>query len=286
MFDSHCHLHDARIADPDRLIVRARAAGVRGFLLAGVDAPGWDDEARLAARHPDVAVSLGIHPQRVAELDDAAGDDMLAALAEALERSRASTAPSAQARLEEGAVRACAVGEIGLDAVGERRASLARQERLFRAQLALASRHQLPVALHVLGAGAHTAAIAVLSEAGVPWGGVLHSCSASAELVRDYLALGLSISFAGAISNANARKTHAAARAVPPERLLVETDAPDQTPAPHCPGPNEPAFLAAVVDALARARGENAAALAAYSEANARRLFRLTGGRGDHTLGP
>jgi TatD DNase family protein len=277
MFDSHCHLHDARVADPDRLIARARAAGVRGFLLAGVDAPGWEDEARLAARHSDVAVSFGIHPQRVAELDDAAGDDMLAALARALERSGASTSPS---------VRACAVGEIGLDAVGERRASLARQERLFRAQLALARRHGLPVALHVLGAGAHGAALAVLADAGAPSGGVLHSCSASAELVREYLALGLSISFAGAVSNSNANKTLAAARAVPPERLLVETDAPDQTPAPHRPGPNEPAFLVAVVDALARVRGEDAAALAAYTEVNARRLFRLTSGRGDHTLGP
>jgi TatD DNase family protein len=85
-------------------------------------------------------------------------------------------------------VRVCAVGEIGLDAVGERRASLARQERLFRAQLALARRQGLPVALHVLGAGAHVAALAVIADVGAPSGGVLHSCSASAELVREYLA--------------------------------------------------------------------------------------------------
>src|SRR5262245_31048265 len=132
MFDSHCHLHDARVADPAAAIVRARAAGVRGFLLAGVDPDGWRDEERLAAAHPDVAISLGVHPQIVALVDDAAADAMVRALA---------------ARLAAGP-RPAALGEIGLDGVGEWKASLQRQEKAMRAQLAIAREQELPVCLH------------------------------------------------------------------------------------------------------------------------------------------
>jgi TatD DNase family protein len=261
MFDSHCHLHSDRVgALAGELIARARAAGVHGFLLAGVDPDGWHDEDALAAAHADVFVSYGVHPQIVAELDDAATDAAVAALDRALAR------PPQRARL-------VAVGEIGLDAVGARKASLDRQERAFRAQLALARRHELPVALHVLDA--HARALAVLADAGVPRaGGVVHSYSGSAELARDYLALGLHLSFAGPVANERARKTRAAAAVVPRERLLVETDAPDQTPAPHRPAPNEPAFLVAIVAALAQIRGEPD--VAAFTDANARRLFRIS----------
>ncbi len=255
MFDSHCHLHDARVVDAAGALARARAVGVHGFLLAGVDAAGGAGEAALCRAHDDVAQAIGIHPEVVAALDDDGLDRQLSALENAL------TA---------GATRLWAVGEIGLDAVGDHRASLARQERAFRAQLGLARRFRLPVALHVRDA--HPRALVVLEEEGAGTG-VLHSCSASAELVRDYLALGFHLSFAGAVTRPTARKVHAAARAVPRERLLVETDAPDQTPERHRGGPNEPAFLPAIVDALAALRGESSADVARFTDDNARRLL-------------
>ena len=96
------------------------------------------------------------------------------------------------------------------------------------------------------------------------------------QLVADYLKLGLSISFAGAVTYPNARRQQAAARAVPLERLLVETDAPDQTPWSRRPGPNEPAFLGEVLDALAIIRAEPRADIERATEDNARRLFGLT----------
>jgi TatD DNase family protein len=152
----------------------------------------------------------------------------------------------------------------------ERKHTLPLQERAFRAQLAFARDHQLPVVLHVLRA--HNRGLEILKQDGVP-GGVLHSCSASADQVREYLRLGLYISFAGTVCNPNARKVHDAARAVPSERLLVETDAPFQTPLPHRPAQNEPAFLVAIVDALAKIRGERPELLAQQTDTNARRLF-------------
>jgi TatD DNase family protein len=246
MFDSHCHLHDHRVADPAAQISRARAAGVSGFLLAGVDPSGWADERALASAHPDIWMAFGVHPQLVAEIDDP--DPLIAQLT-----------PDC-----------AAVGEIGLDGMDERRATLPLQERAFRAQLAFARDHHLPVVLHILRA--HTRALEILRADGVP-GGVLHSCSASADQVREYLRLGLHVSFAGTVCTPNARKVHDAARTVPAERLLVETDAPFQTPLPHRPAQNEPAFLVAIVQALARIRGERPEWVAQQTDINARRLF-------------
>jgi TatD DNase family protein len=88
-----------------------------------------------------------------------------------------------------------------------------------------------------------------------------------------YSALGLHFSLAGPVSYRNARRPVEAARAIPAERLLAETDAPDQSPEPHRGQRCEPAFVAAVVDALARARGSTAAHIAALTSANARHLF-------------
>lgn len=245
-------------------IARARAAGVTGCLLAGVDSDGWKVESELAGRHPELAIAYGIHPQVVPLFDEAALDAQLELLAAVLSGR------------SDGLRRPQAVGEIGLDALTpETSGCLARQERIFRAQLALAREHELPIVLHILRT--HGPVVRILKADGVPGcGGVVHSYSGSAELVAEYLKLGLSISFAGAVTYPNARRQQASARAVPLDRLLVETDAPDQTPWSRRPAANEPAFLGEVLDALAIIRTEPRADLARATEANARRLFGLT----------
>ncbi|MBZ0236062.1 MAG: TatD family hydrolase, partial [Deltaproteobacteria bacterium] len=106
-------------------------------------------------------------------------------------------------------------------------------------------------------------------------GGVMHSYSGPAELVPIYRDLGFAFSFAGAVTRANARRPIAAARAIPDELLLAETDAPDQAPGPRgASGRNEPAMVAEVVAALARVRDQPVADVAALTTANAQRLFR------------
>jgi TatD DNase family protein len=257
VFDSHCHLHDARVTDAAAQLARARAAGVRGFLLAGVEPDGWAIQESLAAAHADVAISFGVHPQLVAEIDRAETDRMLTALDVAVSRRRPA-----------------AIGEIGLDGVGERKQSLELQEHAFRAQLAIARGRDLPVVLHVLRAQAR--ALEIVKGDGLPRaGGVMHSYSGSADMVRDWAALGLCFSFAGPVTDEAAARVHKAAQAVPRDRLLCETDAPFQTPPQYRPAQNEPAFLVAIVAALARIRGESTDELARYTDANARRLFQL-----------
>jgi TatD DNase family protein len=258
VFDTHCHLQDERLRDDlPSLLAMARAAGIERFLLAGVAPPGWDVDDELARRHEGLFVSYGIHPQLVAERDDRDCDAMLAALA---------------AKLRARSPRVVCVGEIGLDGLGERRRSQARQERLFHAQLELAEQHGLPVALHVLRM--HPEALQLLKSHRLPNGGVLHSCSASPGLTAQYVELGLHVSFSGALTwHGGDNRARRAAAVVPRDRLVVETDAPDQTPEPHRPGRNEPAFLVAIVAAVAHLWGVSPAEAGRVTDENARKLF-------------
>ena len=255
MFDSHCHLHDDAVrADADALVARARAVGVTGFLLAGVHPEGWRHELELARRHSGVLVAYGVHPQLVR-------DGRAAQMVDALARALDGELP-----------RPAAIGEIGLDGSDEHASSLDEQERVFMQQLELARAHDLPVLLHVLKA--HPRALELLAEHGVRGvRGVLHSCSASADLVQRYVALGLHVSFAGTVSNGQARRIRAAAASVPLDRLLVETDAPFQTPPRLRPARNEPAFLVEIVRAVAQIKGLPESTIAEATTANARRLF-------------
>jgi TatD DNase family protein len=237
---------------------RARAAGVRRVLLAGVDAADWERQAALADL-PGVSMSLGIHPQVVAAMKSAEQDAELGRLEAALAKRASSVV---------------ALGEIGMDGVGERRASYEAQAALFAAQLRLARAHDLPVILHVLRA--HEEALKVLADVGVPKaGGVVHSYSGSAELVPRYLEHGLHLSFSGSVTWHEGGRAARAVEACPADRLLVETDAPDQTPRAHRPDANEPAFLTDVVHALAAIRKVPDSEMGALTHRNACRLFRL-----------
>lgn len=254
----------------DRALLRAYVAGLRGLLLAGVDEADWQAQADLVANLPPdlaptltVACAYGIHPQVVEDYRDDQLDQLLDVLSRCLKHAHP-TLPAPQA-----------VGELGLDALtATRRDDLPRQERIFRAQLALARAVDLPIVLHILRA--HGDALRVLRTDGVPAaGGVVHSYSGSADLVRDYVALGLSISFSGVVTLPQAHRLHQAVRVVPIDRLLIETDAPDQTPHSHRPAANEPAFLPTICAAVAALRGEDPQQLAQITAENARRLFRL-----------
>src|SRR5262249_17362390 len=232
-----CHLSE--FDDAAAVIARAEAAGVTHMLLAGVAPSGWGRDDRLAEQHPALWVSYGVHPQLVRELGEAPFDDFMRQLDDRLTRR---------------GPRVVAVGEIGLDGKDEHRGSLELQERYFVAQLQIARKHGLPVALHVLRQ--HPRALAILADEGVPHGGVLHSCSASPELVREYVALGLHVSFSGSVTwHGGDNRAVRAAEKVPRDRLVVETDAPDQTPESRRPGRNEPAFLVEIVRAIAHLWG-------------------------------
>jgi len=130
----------------------------------------------------------------------------------------------------------------------------------------------LPLVIHVLRA--HDVAPAILrEERAFEVGGVMHSYSGSAELVKIYGGLGLRCSFTGAVTWPGARKPVRAAQAVPLDQLLVESDGPDQAPASRRGQRNEPAAVVEVIAGLAAAHGVDAATMAATTAANARALF-------------
>lgn len=258
MIDTHCHL-DSPAFDADRAeaLARARAVGVTDVVVPAVGPDGWARLSALASATPGLHFGLGIHPQLLPELDPTGDNRRLADLEAALGRG--------------GAV---AVGECGLDGgAAQAGAPLDRQVAVLRGHLALARRFSLPVVLHALRTLDPLLAL-LREEEPLPAGGVLHSYSGSAEQVAPFAALGLHFSFAGPVTYERAKKPLLAARAVPPDRLLVETDAPDQTPRPHR-GRNEPALLPGIAAALAAAVGLAVAELDASTTANARALFRL-----------
>jgi TatD DNase family protein len=258
VIDTHCHL-DLPAFDPDRAATldRARAAGVEGVLVPGIRPATWNALADLPARHPGVAIALGVHPQILPDLDSderARCRDLVATLATAVDAAGPAVV---------------AIGECGLDGtIGERD----EQERVMRAHVRAARALGLPLILHVYRA--HDLAPRLLREerAG-DVGGVLHSYSGSAELVPVYRDLGFAFSFAGPVTYPGARRPRAAVGAVPAELLLAETDAPDQAPEPHRGGRSEPAFVAEIVRGLAAARGAAPAEIASLTAANAQRLF-------------
>jgi TatD DNase family protein len=257
MIDTHCHLASPRF-DGDRaeVVRRARDAGVTDVVVPAVAPSDFASIQALAAADPGLHAAFGIHPQLLPQLPESADDLLLGLLDTALAAG--------------GAV---ALGECGLDGPSsEAGAPMARQVAVLRAQLALARRYGLPVLLHCLRA--HDALLEVLEAEPLAAGGILHSWSGSAEQVAPFARLGLGFAFAGPITFERARRGPAAARAVPRELLLLETDAPDQTPRPHH-GRCEPAHLREVAGGVARALGISAEEVDAVTTANARRILRL-----------
>jgi TatD DNase family protein len=262
VIDTHCHLASPRFSeDREAVVARARAAGVTDLVVPAVAPADYALIRAMAAADAGIHAAYGIHPQLLSELPPSADDLLLGLLDTTLSAG--------------GAV---ALGECGLDGpTAAAGASMERQISVLRAQLALARRYRLPVLLHCLKA--HDALLAVLEAEPLPAGGLLHSWSGSAEQLPPFARLGLGFAFAGPVTFENARRGPAAVRAVPRELLLLESDAPDQTPRPHV-GRCEPAYLREVAAGVAHALGLPVGEVEALTTANARRLLRLPAGGG------
>lgn len=258
LYDTHCHLAWRAAEDPPAAqLARARAAGVAAVLCVAVDADSAETARGLARAHPDaVGASVGLHPN---DAGDAAGlETRLARLA---------------ALAAEGGFRA--VGETGLDFFRDACAP-AVQERALEFQLDLARASDLPAILHCRAAAPRL--LEVLRARGGPIRGVMHCYSEGPEPVAGFLDLGLHVSFAGNLTYPKNEALREAARRVPADRLLVETDAPFLAPQPRRGRPNEPAFVAFTLAALAAARGEPAEELAERVWRNSCALFGAPGG--------
>ncbi|MGB0589570.1 MAG: TatD family hydrolase [Myxococcota bacterium] len=265
MIDAHCHLDlPAFRGQVSQALERASKAGVEAAIIAGVDPEGWDRQRELAAAHPNLHVTFGIHPWAVAKLDDEGLDAALGALDMAL-------------RPTDG-VHPVGLGELGLDR-GRRvpKDSVPRQIRAFRHQLALARACDLPVVLHVVKA--HGLALELAKADNLPTAGAMvHAFSGSPEVATEWVRLGAHVSFSTAIARPQSRRLRAACRVIPSDRLLAETDSPDQSADPSGHGHNEPAHLPLAISAIAASRGVSSGEIASLTVANTRRLFNLSEG--------
>ncbi len=240
MVDSHCHLADPAFdADLEAVVERARAAGLRhGLCIVTAGDEGEAERARrVASLWPAVRFAIGVHPHVAAEWAGREGD--------AVAVVRAAIAETPRAR---------AVGEIGLDYHYDLSPRDVQRE-VFRRQVRLARELGLPVVIHTRDATDDTFTI-LRDEGANQTAGVFHCFAGDETMARSALDLGFYVSFAGIVTFPRAEAVRNAARVVPAERLLIETDAPYLAPVPHRGRRNEPAFVVRVAEGLARARGE------------------------------
>jgi TatD DNase family protein len=247
VIDTHAHL-DGCEAPPDELLARARQAGVERVITVGSGIDSCRAALAIAEQESGVFAALGIHPHQAV----GAEADRIGELAELLMHERA-----------------VAVGETGLDFYRDW-APRDRQRSVFAAQLEVAVELGKPVVVHNRDADSDTA------EMLAAFGGtaILH-CFSSPGLLGPALERGYYVSFAGNVTYPSAEELREAAKRVPADRILAETDSPYLAPVPRRGRPNEPANVVHTVAGLAQARGEDAAELAARIDANATAAFSL-----------
>jgi TatD DNase family protein len=247
VIDTHTHL-DALDEEPAAVVERARDAGVTRILTVGTDVAGARRALELADAHDEVYAIVGIHPHGA---NDATDDDV-AEIRELLAHPKAVGA-----------------GEMGLDWFRDY-APRDKQLRLFDAMLAVAADTGRPAVIHTRAADDDTLA----ALAGFDGRVVLH-CFSSPHLLPTALERGWYVSFAGNVSFPKAVDLRLAAREVPPDRILAETDAPYLAPQPVRGKRNEPAYVLHTLAALAQARNEEVDELERRIDANATACFDL-----------
>lgn len=260
LYDAHNHLQDERFAgQAEAVLADCARVGVRRMVVNGACEEDWPEVLALARAYPMVLPSFGYHPWYLHERTT----DWRSRLIEFLD-----AVPSA-------------VGEIGLDR-WKPGLPYAGQEEIFLAQLSLAAERNLPVSIHCLQTWGRL--LELLQQHPRPHcGWVLHSFGGPAEMIPAFARLGAYFSFPGYFLHQRKERQREAFRQVPADRLLVETDAPDQPlpaervqfafPADQPSTLNHPANLAAVYAGLAELRAEPMASLVAQVEQNFQRVF-------------
>ena len=243
MIDTHAHLH-ACADPPEELVARAGDAGVERILEVGAWPASWMQVVEFCSATDGVSPILGIHPH---DAGDAEPDEL--------------------ERLAE--LDPVAIGETGLDYYRDY-APREAQRQLFQAHLALAEALGKPVVIHCRAADADVA-----RALGDFDGTVILHCFSSPGLLAPALERGYYASFAGNVTYPNAYDVRAAAREIPDDRLLAETDSPYLSPQPRRGRPNEPANLVHTVAALAELRSTEPETLAAQLDRNADAAFGL-----------
>jgi TatD DNase family protein len=256
--DTHVHLAEGRLRSQlPTVLERAARAGVTQVIAIGTTAGDSLELAKIAQHQPGVFAAVGIHPN------------------EAADASEQDWSTICESTTQPGVV---AIGETGLDRYWDR-TPFEVQQVWFDRHLALAHQQDLPIVIHCRDCQRDV--LEQLQRQGRSIRGVMHAFTGGCEEAEAFVALGLSISFAGMLtfSNKALDSLRAAAASVPLDRLLVETDSPYLSPHPFRGQVNEPSRVVITGQRLAAIRALSADELAQITTANARKLFRLPADR-------
>ncbi|WP_196258329.1 TatD family hydrolase [Pelagibacterium limicola] len=252
LIDSHCHLDfDALSSDLDGVLERARANGVAGCVTISTRIRKFETIKAIAAAHGNVWCSIGTHPHNADEELDITTDEIV--------------------RLSE-FEKCIAVGEAGLDYYYDSSPREAQAEG-FRNHIAAARITGLPLVIHARAADDDMIAILEDETGKGAFPFVLHCFTSGKELARRGLEMGGYISFSGIVTFRNATEIQDVARDVPPDRYLVETDAPYLAPVPYRGKSNEPGFVRRTAEKVAELRGISLDQVAEETTANFLTLF-------------
>ena len=249
LFDTHVHMDDPRYdADRHELLTSLTENGVELILNPSASMSEAAAAVEMSEKYPFVYAAVGVHPSEVEGFGQAQCDELL----------RLAAKP-----------KTVAIGEIGLDYHygGEDKEA---QRRAFAMQMELAKQADLPVIIHSRDACAET--MEIVEASGVRRG-VVHCFSGSAETARRYIELGYHISFTGVITFKNAKRFIDVVKAVPMERLMIETDGPYMAPEPHRGERNEPKYVLHVAEKIAEIKGLSVEEVAEITFRNALEFF-------------
>jgi TatD DNase family protein len=254
--DAHTHL-DAEELFPKlgEVLLRAGSAGVRKMLLVNSETSEESFERTLACLKNDSEIqcyaSFGVHPHHARFYDETLERRLLAVL---------------------GHDRVVGFGEIGLDFYYDNSPRNA-QEQVFRRQLQLAMEKRLPIIIHCRDAYEKLLEI-LLSQSG-QWRGMIHCFTGTPQQAEELMQLGFFISFSGIVTFPKATVLQESAQIVPPDRILIETDAPYLAPVPHRGKTNEPAFIADTARFIAALKRISEEELSRYVFRNFSALFQV-----------
>lgn len=252
LFDTHAHMDDRAFAeDREALLAVLPASGIDLLMNPGCSLASSRAASQLSLTYPYLYAAVGSHPDAADEVNDAV-------LAE-------------YATLIHSNPKIRAIGEIGLDYHYE---DIPRdlQQKAFRAQLALAQELNMPVIVH--DRDAHEDALTIIREFPTVTG-VFHCYSGSAEMAQQLIHWGWYIGFTGVLTFKNARKALEAARSIPMERIVLETDCPYMSPEPFRGRRNDPTRLYRMAEVLADLRGISPEKAAQITLENGKRLYRI-----------
>ena len=248
LIDSHCHLNFPDLAQRlPEVLANMAEAGVDKAIAISVSRQSFEEVHAIAQNHPNIYATVGIHP------DDPEAEEF--SLEELLERAARP--------------KVVAIGETGLD-YHWCKGDLAWQHQRFALHIEAANRSGLPLVVHTRDAAEDTMRLLREHQAHA---GVIHCFTEDVNTAKLALDLGFYISFSGIVTFKNATAIQEAARYVPLDRLLVETDSPYLAPVPKRGKPNEPAYVRHTAAFVAQLRGDSLENIAQATTANCLRLF-------------